>query len=154
MKNKTALYVSLMVLLLVMVGGVTVVRLLNKPVTPSVPEEKIVESLPPVDASVKVDLSPKPDGKSVILSVSNIPDGTESLEYELSYTTDEGLPKGALGKITLGGKTEVTRDILLGTCSTGGKCTYDTGVTSVKLVLKFNSASGASQYSKEYPLAH
>lgn len=152
MKNKTALYVSLGVLLLVVLGGVVVVQMFNKPVAPADSIEEEVENLPPVDPSVVVDLTAKPDGKSVVLAVSKIPEGTESLEYELSYTTGEGLPKGALGKITLSGKSEITRDILLGTCSTGGKCTYDTGVTSVRLVLKFNSATGATQFSKEYPL--
>lgn len=152
MKNKTVLYVSVGVLLFVVVGGVLVVKIFNKPVSPPPQAEEEVVNLPPVDSSVVVDLKPKADSKSVVLSVSKIPAGTDSLEYELSYLTGAGLPKGALGKITLGDKTEVTRDILLGTCSTGGKCTYDTGVTSVKLVLKFNSASGSTQFSKEYPL--
>ena len=127
------------------------VKNLTKPVTPASEDIGISENLPPVDASVVVDLTPKGGEQAVILTVSNIPTGTESLEYELSYLTGEGLPKGALGKISLDGKSEISRDILLGTCSRN-VCTYDKGVTSIKLVLKFNSAKGATQFSKEYPL--
>ena len=152
MKNKTALYVSIGILVLVLVGGVIFVKGLTKkgPTLPQEEEQQV--ELPPVDPSVIVNLTPKPDGRSVFLTVSKIPTSTTSIEYELSYTTGEGLPKGALGKITLNGKTEVEREILLGTCSTGGKCTFDTGVTSVKLILRFNADSGATQFTKEYPL--
>lgn len=151
MKNKTVLIGSLLILFLVLGGGIMLVKNLTKPVTPASEDIGISENLPPVDASVVVDLTPKGGEQAVILTVSNIPTGTESLEYELSYLTGEGLPKGALGKISLDGKSEISRDILLGTCSRN-VCTYDKGVTSIKLVLKFNSAKGATQFSKEYPL--
>ena len=151
-KNKSALYLSIGLLILVVIGGFFVIKSFKKPATqPSEETEQKVE-LPPADPSITVDLKPKPDGKSVFLTVSKIPSNTESIEYELSYLTGEGLPKGALGKITLNGKTDIERDILLGTCSTGGKCTYDTGVKSVNLVLKFNTSQGATQFTKEYSL--
>lgn len=149
--NKTALYVSLGLLIIaILAGGFVLIKQLTK-AQPQKAEEEIKTELPQVDASVVVDLKPKSDNKSVILSVSNIPAGTESIEYELSYTTDKGLPKGALGKIDLKGVSEITRDILLGTCSKN-TCTYDTGVKSVSLVLRFNSVEGTSQYTKEYSL--
>lgn len=151
MKNKKTLVIAVGILVLVLVGGSFLVKSLNQPVTSPGEEEEIVD-LPPADPSIVVAVEPKPDGRSVVLSVSKIPSGTESVEYELSYLTGEGLPKGALGKISLNGASEVTRDVLLGTCSTGGKCTYDTGVTSVKLVLKFNHPSGATQFSQDYSL--
>ncbi|MEK7166258.1 MAG: hypothetical protein AAB874_05625 [Patescibacteria group bacterium] len=152
MKNKSALYISVAVLLLVLIGGYLIIKNLSNKPAPVEEEEVIQVELPPADPGIEVDLKAKPDGKSVILTVAKIPSTTDSVEYELSYLTGEGLPKGALGKISLNGKTELTRDVLLGTCSTGGKCTYDLGVTAVKLVLKFNSPSGATQFSKEYPL--
>lgn len=152
MKNKSALYISIGLLLIVVFGSYLAVgNLFKKPQTQIIEEEQQID-LPPVDPSVVVDLQPQTGGKSVLLTVSKIPVGTSTIEYELSYITGEGLPKGALGKITLSNKTEVERDILLGTCSTGGKCTYDLGVTSVNLVLRFNSDSGATQFVKEYSL--
>ncbi len=151
MKNKSTLIISVLVLLLVIGGGVLLIKNLTRSATLPIEEVDQNENLPPVDDSVIVELKPGEAKQAVILTVSNIPSGTESLEYELSYLTGEGLPKGALGKISLDGKSEISRDILLGTCSRN-VCTYDKGVMSVKLVLKFNSAKGASQFSKEYSL--
>lgn len=150
-KNKSALIISLGLLALIIAGGIFIAKATKKPAVTQIEEEEQVE-LPPADPSIVVDLKPKSDGRSVLLTISRIPSSTESIEYELSYITGEGLPKGALGKITLSGKTNIERDILLGTCSTGGKCTYDTGVKSVSLVLKFNSPDGSTQFTKEYPL--
>lgn len=151
MKNKSALFISLGVLLLVVGGGVLLVKSLNSPVQTTPEEEEEVVQLPPADPSIVVTLGKGSDSKSIDLSVSKIPKGTESVEYELSYITGEGLPKGALGKISLSGKDTVARNILLGTCSRN-TCSYDTGVTSVKLVLRFNHPDGATQLTKEYPL--
>lgn len=152
MKNKNAMIISVIVLIVVLGGGFLLVKNLTKPVAENTEEASFAENLPPVDSSVSVNLEAKGDNTAVVLSVSNIPQGTESIEYELSYNNEEGLPKGALGKIDLDGKQEIVRDILLGTCSKN-VCTYDKGVTSVNLVLKFNHPDGASQFTKEYPLS-
>lgn len=151
MKKNTTLLVSLGVLILVIGGGVLLVKSLSMPVSTSPEEEEEVVQLPPADPSIEVTLGKGSDSKSVDLTVAKIPTGTESVEYELSYITGEGLPKGALGKISLSGKDNVARNILLGTCSRN-TCSYDTGVTSVKLVLRFNHPDGATQLTKEYPL--
>lgn len=150
-KTNRTLFIAIGALILVVLGGIAVVKSLSQPPPPTEEEETQVELLP-ADPNIVVELSAARDKRSVDLSVSKIPAGTVSVEYELSYNTGEGLPKGALGKISLNSKTEVERNILLGTCSTGGKCSYDTGVTSVKLVLRFNHPDGATQFSKEYPL--
>lgn len=152
MKNKSALYISIGIVVLVLVVGAVVIKNLSGNTDNNQLNEEEQVELPPADPSILVDVKAKPDGKTVVLSISKIPRSTVTIEYELSYLTGDGLPKGALGKITLNDKTEIIRDILLGTCSTGGKCTYDSGVTSVKLVLKFNSPSGATQFTKEFPL--
>lgn len=150
MKNKTALVISIVVLVLVIGGsGWLIKNLQSEPAPFASAEPKL--TLPEADSNIKVDLQPKSGGKAVILTVNNIPSGTISVEYELSYLTGEGLPKGALGKIDLKGKTDLTREILLGTCSKS-VCTYDEGVESVNLVLRFNHPDGASQFSKEYSL--
>ncbi len=107
--------------------------------------------LPTVSENVKVVLLPKNDNKAMTLKISGIPSDIESIEYELTYTTGAGLPRGVLGKIQVRGEKEITRDdIVLGTCSSG-KCAYDTGVTSVSLSLKFNFSSGESSiFQKTY----
>lgn len=110
-------------------------------------------ALPTVSPDVVVELTSKNGNREVILKISGVPSNITSIEYELTYMTGAGLPKGVLGKITLAaGENEVTRDdIVLGTCSSG-HCVYDTGVTSIDLALKFNSDSGASVFTKTYSL--
>jgi hypothetical protein len=109
-------------------------------------------ALPTVSESVKVDLVPKSNNQSVKITVAGLSKNIESVEYELTYTTGAGLPRGVIGKISTKGASEISRDdIVLGTCSSG-KCVYDLGVTSVDLSLKFNTNEGSSVYRKNYQL--
>jgi hypothetical protein len=123
----------------------------EKPVTEdTVPTP--TEALPTVPDSVKVSLTAKNDNHVVLLGVVGLPDGTQSVEYELTYTTAAGLPRGVLGKIAVNGQSQVKRDdITLGTCSSG-KCVFDQGVSAVSLTLKINSDKGSSVFSKSYSL--
>ena len=108
--------------------------------------------LPTVSENIKVDLSANPGITAVTLEINGITPDIESIEYELTYLTEGGLPRGVLGKIVLSGESEVVRDdLVLGTCSSG-KCVYDKGVTSIDLTLKFNTSTGASVFQKTYPL--
>lgn len=109
-------------------------------------------ALPTISGDIDIALTPKSNNQAVVLKISKIPAGTETIEYELTYTTAAGLPRGVLGKITVDGQSSVTRDdIVLGTCSSG-RCVYDTGVTSIDLSLKFNSGESSSVFRKTYPL--
>lgn len=109
-------------------------------------------ALPAVDESVEVSLTPRADKKAVVLKIDHIPSKTTSIDYELSYKTGEGLPRGVLGSINLKkGEESVEREIVLGTCSRN-VCVYDKDVEKLNLVLKFNSPEGSSQFQKEYQL--
>lgn len=109
-------------------------------------------ALPTISEDVKVELTSKNGNREVLLSISGIPKQMESIEYELTYMTGSGLPRGVLGKITLSGESEIERDnIVLGTCSSG-KCVYDTGVESIDLSLKFNAIDSVSVYRKTFSL--
>jgi hypothetical protein len=110
------------------------------------------EALPTISDNIKVELTGKQDNKVMVLSVQGLTQDIESIDYELTYNTGAGLPRGVLGKIVTDGEKSITRDdIVLGTCSSG-KCVYDVGVTSVDLSLKFNSSKGPSVFRKTYPL--
>lgn len=109
-------------------------------------------SLPTVSPNVAVELTPRADKRAVSLVIKGFPSDIDSIEYELTYTTGAGLPRGVLGKIAVNGANVITRnDIVLGTCSSG-KCAYDSGVTSLNLSLKFNSPQGSSVFQKTYTL--
>lgn len=71
------------------------------------------------------------------------PEGIESIEYELSYDAIENgetVSRGAIGEVAVA-DGQVSRDIDLGSCSTG-VCKYDKGVTEVRIVLKVNFSNG------------
>lgn len=150
--NKKLLIIVIAVLVILGILGVVAVRSLNKTtVAEEVPTPTIV--LPTVSENIKVLLTAKNENKVVDLKISGVPSDIETIEYELTYTTGSGLPRGVLGKITTDGKSSINRsDIDLGTCSRG-RCVYDTGVKEINLSLKFNSTSGnSSVFQKTYPL--
>lgn len=83
-------------------------------------------------------LEPGPLGRTVIVSIAN-KEGIKAIEYELSYTSEGDIPRGAIGELDLT-KSRVTKEITLGTCS--DTCHYDKGVTNVKIVLKITKEDG------------
>lgn len=146
--------IGIIIAALVILGVVSALAfnsLTKQEVRQEVPTPTVV--LPTVSEKIKVDLTAKNQNRVVDLKISGIPSDIETIEYELTYTTGSGLPRGVLGKITTDGKSSVVRnDIDLGTCSRG-KCVYDVGVTEVNLSLKFNSTSSQSSvFQKTYPL--
>lgn len=150
---KRNLIIGIIVLIVILIGGGIVwVR------QAAVPSEEVevlptpTVALPTISDDVEVNFTIRKDRPAAILSIKGIPADVESIEYELTYVTGVGLPRGVLGKIRLSGEKNVTRDdIVLGTCSSG-KCVYDTGVASVDLSLKFNTADGSRVFQKTYSL--
>ena len=109
-------------------------------------------ALPTVSDNIQIDLIARSDNQAVTIKIKGLTSDIESIEYELTYITGAGLPRGVLGKIKLTGEKEVTRDdVVLGTCSRG-KCAYDTGVKEVNLSLKFNTPQGNKIFQKTYSL--
>lgn len=142
------------VFLVILIGGIVFVRGRSTDDGTQNETPAIVDDIPSIDSSVKVDLKARADNHAVTLTVENIPQDIESLEYELSYTTADGLPKGALApsiKLKDGEHEKWTREVELGTCSRG-VCKYDEGVTKISLTLIFNGESGKKQFKKDYTL--
>jgi len=77
-------------------------------------------------------------GKTVILTVKNT-EGISAIEYELSYSAKDDIPRGAIGSLDLK-KKPATKEITLGTCS--DVCHYDEDVSNVKIVLKITKDDG------------
>lgn len=112
-----------------------------------------VQVLPTVDPSVEVNLEADTLGQEVTLSIENYPDGTEEIEYELSYDAlvdGESIPKGVIGSIKVENGL-ASKDITLGTCSSG-VCKYDKGVSLIKVTLKFTGDYGAQLYEGEFEI--
>lgn len=150
--RKPLFFIVVGLVIISLIGGGLLIFKGKKATTKINSETTLDTNLPPADPNIKVDLKPINDGKVVILSISNIPSETVSVEYELTYLNDKGLPKGVLGTIRLTeGNQSIEREITLGTCSSG-RCVYDENVEKVTVTLKFNTTSGASRFQKEFPL--
>ena len=106
--------------------------------------------IPTIDSSVKVDLT-SVNGKEVALSITGIPSGTNSIDYELSYLTAQQGLQGVLGTIQIDNVSEYDKKLTLGTCSSGA-CVYHQVVGKIKLTLKFNSDRGGKIFEKEFEI--
>lgn len=103
-------------------------------------QEQVVKELP-IEKRPFVSLTPRADGHEFHLIISNIPSGTESVEYELVYKVASGVTQGVPGTVKLSGKSSIERDLLLGTCSSG-KCRYDEGVENGTFTLRLRDSDG------------
>ncbi|KXK12272.1 MAG: hypothetical protein UZ22_OP11002000071 [Microgenomates bacterium OLB23] len=113
-----------------------------------------VEVIPTVTEDVKVTITADAKVQEASLSIMGVPEGTEAIEYELSYDAlveGEKVPKGVIGTIEFDGKEPVKRTITLGTCSSG-TCKYDKGISTVKATLKFSGSYGDQLFESEYNL--
>lgn len=108
-------------------------------------------TLASIEDEVEVTLVKKKGAEEVILTINNIPEDIKSIEYELTYLTYEGLPRGVLGKIAVKGEGRISRDITLGTCSRN-VCVYDRNVKKISLALKFSGEKGTRGYQKDFEL--
>lgn len=104
------------------------------------------------DDQVSVSLTKNKAGTAVTLTVAGLGGRYTGIEYELSYQTNKG-PKGTLSGskpiVLIEGQDEFERDIELGTCSTGGRCTYDTGVHNFKVTLRLHTPDGNARIVRE-----
>jgi hypothetical protein len=108
-------------------------------ITPT-PTDKVTEA----HESVVADLTINTARTSVALELSGLGGRYSGVSYELRYASDQG-EKGAVGGLRTPipleeGADMFSRDIELGTCSTGGKCRYDKGVNNISLTIKLHTS--------------
>lgn len=89
-----------------------------------------------------ITITPSDGGKNILLNVISLKKPAESVEFELEYQAGE-LLQGAFGQLPLTSLPS-QKDILLGSCSAGGKCTYHTEVQGGTIVTRF---SGTNEYA-------
>lgn len=108
------------------------------------PTPALQEAPETIDATLTINAAQT----ALTVEVTGLEGRYSGIEYELQYMTAKG-PKGSLSgtkPIKLDeGKDTFTRNIELGTCSTGGKCTYDKDVSDFKLTLKLHTKDGSVQ---------
>lgn len=152
LKNKKAVIASVVVVILVVVG--IVLFTVSQNAAKKQQADEVLnneEAIPTVDSSVQVSLKALSGKKDVELTVKGIPNGTESVQYELSYDAQGQGPQGAIGTAELHGERTLSKKITLGTCSSG-TCVYHTVVGGIKLSLLFEGGYGQKSFEKEYDL--
>src|SRR3990167_7164244 len=93
-----------------------------------------------------------PLGQEVTLTIHTVTLGATSVEYELEYQAGT-LLQGAFGTIDLTkDQPPVNKDLLFGSCSTGGKCAYHKDVSGGNLTLRFKGGSQNFNLKSEWNL--
>lgn len=90
----------------------------------------------PVEERAYVKILPNVNGRNLTLEVVEVKKAAQSVDYELEYNAGT-LLQGAFGQIDLSAIPART-DILLGSCSAGGACTYHENVQGGTLLLNFD----------------
>ncbi|MEX2007639.1 MAG: hypothetical protein WD992_02605 [Candidatus Levyibacteriota bacterium] len=139
MRNRNVFIGIIILIVVLLIGGV--VLLLNKNKTKELPvtTETAVPILSPEDIGLTIEMGS--DGRRVIMMIENTGD-IASIEYQLSYSSEGDIPRGAIGQIMVKVPGQaITQEIVLGTCS--DVCHYDEDVTDIKVVLKITKTDGS-----------
>lgn len=92
------------------------------------------------------------DKKSIFINFWQVADSKSAL-YKLDYKAS-GVVKGSSGNIVFASNDkQLSREIVLGVCSSGGSCTYDSNIKDIQIVVTFTQKDGAtSQITYPYTL--
>lgn len=139
--------------IIVLVGvGLALFFSQQKPKVTEQPQKKEeVGAIPTVDASTTVTLTAMQGNKEIALKSSSVPNGTTSVDYELSYDTKAQGKQGVIGTISSISGSSFEKQMTLGTCSSG-RCVYHEVVGSIQVTLKFTGDYGEKVLSKEFTL--
>ena len=111
------------------------------------------EVIPTVDSSVIVKLEPFNQRREVTLAVENLPNGTKTLEYEITYETEGGLSEGsASSPADVSGKKKFEKKICLCTQSASVKRFHKLSNYKIKVNLKFEGSYGKKLFEKEFKI--
>lgn len=133
---------ALVVIVLIVGGFMFMNKKSATPVDNTDEESVAIKTISPDE--IGLTLTPEAAKNSIVLEADKL-DGIESLEYEVNYNAKDAngddIPRGVIGDVEVGGKSNVSRDIYLGTCSSG-TCKPDKGVEKAEFVIKVNYTSG------------
>lgn len=97
---------------------------------------------------LEVDILPLP-GNKINLAIKNIPSGTQTIEYELTYETEDKGLQGVIGTLDDFSGKEYQKEIFLGTCSSGN-CVEHKVSGAISLLLRFSGDYGEGVIEKEF----
>jgi len=149
--KKRLTIILIIVAVLLIVGGIFLIKGRNKDQNADENQQDQKKTLEtPLEDRPYVALIPRADGKEFTLEISRIKNA-KTIEYELVYES-QGLSRGVIGSVELSsGETEVSRKLLLGTCSRD-VCKYDEGVEQGSLTLRFRGTEGTRKFETSFHL--
>lgn len=130
-----------LILFVIGLGVLTVAFFVFKGKKTSVETEEAVLQEIVLEKQPVTSLTPSEDGYWLILKIEKIIIDAASLDYELLYKLPDGRTQGVPGTVKLDGQKTIERELLLGSESSG-KFTYDEGVESGTLTLRFRNEKG------------
>jgi hypothetical protein len=145
--NKRIYLIGGVVAVLVIAGSVFAFTRFFGQQAGSTPEEttnkRRIEALNEIPIEDRPYVTIKPEGsRNLTLTLETLNKPADSAEYELEYQAGS-LLQGAFGQLELSPLPSQT-DVLLGSCSAGGACTYHEDVRGGSLLLRFD---GAERYA-------
>lgn len=151
MDTKKYYIIGAVVIILVLFGGFALMNRNANQNSETKEKESVFEEpsedIPPVDPSVQATIKGRTDA---VITIENIPEGTESIEYELSYNTASGSIEGVFGMIDVEGST-AEEEITFGTCSSG-VCRYHEIEGDVSGTFIFSGTYGEQLLEQEFAL--
>jgi hypothetical protein len=82
------------------------------------------------------------DAHNLVVAVNEVKKAASTLDFDMEYQTGTNL-EGFSNQLPLDSLPAKTKPLLLGSCSAGGACTYNTDIQSGDIVMKF---SGSETY--------
>lgn len=131
-------------------GGMLVSQQQPKKVD-QVQKKEEVDAIPTVDSSTIVALKSLQGNREIVLEGKGVPNGTSSMDYELSYDTKDQGKQGVIGTISTINGGSFEKQMTLGTCSSG-RCVYHEVIGSIQVTLKFTGEYGEKILIKELSL--
>ncbi|PIR59102.1 MAG: hypothetical protein COU69_01785 [Candidatus Pacebacteria bacterium CG10_big_fil_rev_8_21_14_0_10_56_10] len=134
-----------LIILVVMLAGAAGAFFFLKNRAPQLSAEQPAEKRRVVEPENDIELAERPyvkiepvDGRNVSINIVVVNKPARQVEYELEYQAGS-LLQGAFGLIKLD-TLPVAEQILLGSCSAGGACTFHQDVRGGTLLLRFDGA--------------
>lgn len=138
-------------LMLLGIGGGMLVSQQQPKKVDQVQKKEEVDAIPTVDSSTIVALKSLQGNREIVLEGKGIPNGTSSMDYELSYDTKDQGKQGVIGTISTINGGSFEKQMTLGTCSSG-RCVYHEVIGSIQVTLKFTGEYGEKILIKELSL--
>jgi hypothetical protein len=125
----------------------------NEEQTVDVPSQEEVVPVVALEKRPVVSMTPSADGHWLKLEIKKILIDAATLDYEMTYKVPDGRTQGVPGSVKLTTKDDITKDLLLGSESSG-KFRYDEGVENGQLVLRFRDGNGklVAKFSTDFYL--